>query len=725
MHPLNLYIQNNTHNGIAFKAKALFDGATSPEEKETALHELAATLSLIKTEIRESEYITIASQVTKLKIKLIKDAVINFRKQKELESGKKQNKGDEFIPDWADADLWYRYGFDSHVDGTDTGFYFAVGGGYSQLTNFVLKPIVHIYSDTPEDNTRVTELTNGFMTTVIDMPTKAFLSVMDFENTLGGYGNFMGKNGFGKNHLSKLKEKLWNNYPTCNELKQLGWQTEGFFAYADKIYNNGLVNFNEYGIVTIDDKNYISKSASIKKVQARDGDDPYENDKFLKYKESNINFSQWSKLMFDTYGLPGCTGALFGVMCLFRDIIFKTGNNFPMLYAYGEAQSGKSVFAESISNLFFLGMPAFNLNQGTEPAFWNRLMRFKNCPTLFNEFDEDAISPERFRAFKSIFDGEGRELGTVKKGKSYVQKVLCGVILMGQYLSTKDDNSVLSRTIPIPFKKQKNRNKSVETAYRKLKDEEANGLNSILVELLAFREDMKLLYADVYGTTKREFTDALKAKRVMAEPRIVSNYSHLLATFNLFEKLILPVPYEVYFNYCLDEVTRLSSIMSESNVLSDFWKSVERLMDTGAIEYGYDLKIENVGQVKRMLGRDDEESISFDAGQDVLFLRLANVHTPYMELKRKTTAKNGINLQTIEMYLKDQPEYIGKCKSTLFKSKKQAKKTNTSCIMLKYDAFKQANFIREDSAPHEKVEEAGQAKIEEFDTVVNKKPLPF
>lgn len=417
-------------------------------------------------------------------------------------------------------------------------------------------------------------------------------------------------------------------------------------------------------------------------------------------------------MMLATYGTPGWIGSVFAMMTLFRDIVFKTDNNCPLLYAYGEAQSGKSKYAESISNLFFDEMPAFNLNQGTDVAFWNRLMRFKNCPALFNEFDENAIKEEWFRALKAIYDGEGRERGTIKKGRSETQKVNCTVILMGQYMSTKDDNSVLSRTIPIQFRKQNERSAEVNKAYDALKDAEKAGLNGILVELLQHREHIKKYYADTFGTCKKYLTQALRKKDVLGETRIVGNYSHLLAMAKLMGPLVgEAVPYDDFFEHCLSEVMKLSTIMSESNTLSDFWRTVERLMDTGVIELGFDLKIEQgVTTVKKQINRDKVEDHLLEEPSDVLYIRLSNIHTPYMQLKRSATGKSGINQQTIETYMKDQPYWIGMCKSTQFKSKKMNKKVNTSCIMLKYDEHRQANFIREDAREHEQVEKVGETE---------------
>jgi DNA primase len=64
------------------------------------------------------------------------------------------------------------------------------------------------------------------------------------------------------------------------------------------------------------------------------------------------------------------------------------------LYAFGERSSGKSKWAESIMALFYIKRQAFNLNSGTDFAFFNYMQIFINCPAALNEADEKVLKPE-------------------------------------------------------------------------------------------------------------------------------------------------------------------------------------------------------------------------------------------------------------------------------------------------------------------------------------------
>src|SRR5262249_50183305 len=147
----------------------------------------------------------------------------------------------------------------------------------------------------------------------------------------------------------------------------------GFFAFVDKIFipGGGLKELDEWGIINHNDNNYLvpAASAAYKHVQNSSGD-PYENLRTLKFVQSPINFSQWCALMFRVYQEKGIVAIAFVILTAFRDIIFSIDNNCPHLYAFGERSSGKSKWVESIMAFFFVKRAAFNLNSGTDFAFF-------------------------------------------------------------------------------------------------------------------------------------------------------------------------------------------------------------------------------------------------------------------------------------------------------------------------------------------------------------------
>ena len=163
------------------------------------------------------------------------------------------------LPPGIDRDEFYKYGFYEKIKGAATGYYFSVSqNSFERYSNFVIKPLFHVYSKI--DNKRLIEITNGHDTKVLEMPSKSMISLEAFTSAVYEEGFFLFEGS--KQHLMKINSKIGNNFPICTELRTLGWQEKGFWAYANMTFKEELKKFDEYGIVDIDDKKYLSMAAS-------------------------------------------------------------------------------------------------------------------------------------------------------------------------------------------------------------------------------------------------------------------------------------------------------------------------------------------------------------------------------------------------------------------------------------------------------------------------------
>ncbi|GAA4327541.1 hypothetical protein GCM10023149_31000 [Mucilaginibacter gynuensis] len=594
-------------------------------------------------------------------------------------------EGENALPAWLNGEMREFYlmnGWVSRLDNlTNTGIYFATGNGPKRLTNFVLIPLIHIYTKDENGNRRLTELNNGMLKPVIELPGKAFTSMETFDTIITSEGNFYTFDGFQKSHLNKIKSYYLGEYPKCFELTTLGWQPEGFFSFSNLIYKNEIIEYNQYGIARVDEHNFLSMGASNALEGVRTEDDIYKNDKFLCYRPAKIDFSHWCRLMVGVYPEHGMMAIAFVMMTIFRDILFKRNHNFPLLYFYGPVGSGKSKIAESVVNFFTHNMPMFNLNNGTDYAFFSLLSRFINVAIGLNEFDENAIKEEWFRAIKGAYDGEGREKGTGRRNKTTSQAINVAVVLIGQFLSTKDDNSVLSRTLPCKITEDSNRTAEKIALYDELKHHEQEGISSLICDILAHRQfvaDQFLhRYIRVSGELKASFTrDGLSPKN-----RIMENFTVALTMVSLMsERLQLGFTYHTFFEHCRREITKLSSIMSESNSLSQFWKTVEFLLDQKIIEQGNHFKVETRKDIRISVDRKTNQTKTFEEPKKLLFLRLSTIHMLYLKEVRTQTGKAGQNEQTILTYMKDQESYIGSNPASHFTNSQ-----NTSSYVFDYD----------------------------------------
>jgi hypothetical protein len=608
------------------------------------------------------------------------------------EEQKEIDEDDEYtLPKWINVDRFYRYGFDWKIGGIDdTGIYFNEKGVPSKLTNFVLTPLIHIYTKEEMGNRRLTELQSGYIKTVIELPSKAFTSMEAFDNIITSEGAFFTLDGFTKSHLNRLKAFYLGEYPKCFELNTLGWQPEGFFSFSNIIYKNQLIEYNAYGYAEVEGTNFLSMGASSALDGVRAEDDIYKNDKYLSYQKAEIDFTRWCTLMINVFPEHGMMGVAFAMMSVFKDVLFKRNNNFPMLYAYGAVQAGKSKFAESVCNLFLHDKPMFNLNQGTDFGFFSELGMYRNVPVGLNEFDENAIKEEWFRALKGAFDGEGRKKGSGTRNKTKTQEIHAAVILIGQYLSTKDDNSVLSRTLPCKFTENNDRSPQQIAYYNELKLHEKKGISSLLCDILQHRQYMADGFIERFQKVGAELNAAFLKLGMQPKNRIIENYTSALTTVSLMgEKLNLGFTYDRFFQYAVDEIQKLAGIMSESNSLSTFWKTVEFLLDQNIIENGWHFKIKAESEVRVSAGRDEHgktttKVIQFAEPKKLIYLRLSTIHALYAVEFKKQTGKVGQNEQTILTYMKDQKYYVGSNPAALF-TDGQGNSKNTSSYIFDYD----------------------------------------
>lgn len=665
-----------------------------------AIGSLIEVVAMVKNEFVRGTYAQILANISGEKKatieKIVKEQV------KTVEKDLDEDEDAIPLPDWADEDEVMKWGFVERRDPKHCGYYF-LGGSRSltQQTSFILKPLYHIVSQT--DNRRLFEVTNGRDTKMVEIPSKSVLSVDQFCGLIYDAGVFLAEGTYNKMHHMKLLKKLSPDLPMAYELVALGWQAkEGFFAFSNKIYKPAttineegkLEEYDEYGIVKVDGGYFYSPSKSKINADIRSDEDHYENDKYLLYKDPPVSFAEWCTLIVDTYEQHGWIMIPYVIGTLFRDIIIST-TPLPHLYPYGMVNSGKSQIGESINNFFFSGKDVegklykpFNLAQGTIYAFFNRMGRFINCPNVLNEFDDNSINEDFFRAIKAAYDGEGREKGMKDKNKATVQKIRCSLVIMGQFLGTKDENSVLTRSLPLAIKAvaQSHRTDKQLAAYDRLKALENEGLGGVLIELLNKRSLYKKKFNEVFSDCLKEMTADLKSEETQPQPRILKNYCCMLSIVMIAAtEMKLPFTVAEFRTYAKESIKMMTALVSRTSGVSEFWSTVEFLLDRGLIHERKDFLVEDGATGVKLSGGKGEDGKyitdekSFQQAKNLLFIRLSGVHKLYQEQNRKAGGKNPLNEQTLLLYMKEQPYFIG-----WVHAKKMGKATN-SCFVFDYD----------------------------------------
>jgi len=592
--------------------------------------------------------------------------LVDEKLEKEIEDDGEGRALDK-LAKWMNRDEFENNGYCTVRNNVRTGYYTHNGDKHVEITNFVITPLFHIYAG--KESRHLILIDNGKRKAVLDIESKALVTPDLLQQYVVSEGPYIIYGS--KAQILRIATTLLANFPRCIEVKFLGWQTPGFFAFVDNIFvpGEGLRELDEWGIYKHADNNYLvpAASAAYRELQTT-GDDPYENDRYLKFAQSRINFSQWASLIHRVYKEKGPVGIAYVILTAFRDIVFEVDNNCPHLYGFGERTSGKSKWAESITAVFYTKRPAFNLNSGTDFAFFSYMQRFINCPSSLNEFDEKVIKPEWFQAIKGIFDGEGRQRGVMgSRNRTEIMKIRSTLILMGQFLCTMDDNSIVSRSIIEGFN-EREWSDDDKKEYDKLKHLEESGISSLVLDLLLYRKDFKSLYRDRFNETLGEWRRSIDGDTQSFNQRIMQNWCHLYTGWKIIsEKIKLPMDDQAFEKYCKTRALHWSAFIRSSDTLSEFWNTLSFLVDMGVIVEGWDFKIESVIEVKIRKDRKEEFTQSFPEPTKIIHIRMNNVHKHYQQAFRNRTGKEGMTLDNLLHYFSSRKYFIGSSKQSRFK----------------------------------------------------------
>lgn len=625
------------------------------EAGETVCHMIAKLDNPFKRNL-------IIKDITK-KFKFISKTIVTERVKELIKLLPKDDSNDQII----DAEVEDIPESVNHREAHQLGFYVHKGRYYfitkdgsgkgQKGSNFIIKPLFHIYSKV--DNKRLVEITNEYgIIKILDVQSKNMTSSELFFQSIYGEGNFVWHGN--KYQWLKILEYISREFPLCNELKTMGWQKEGFYAFANGIFSEDTWKpVDQFGITEHKGVKYFSPSYSTVYAGIREDDDEYENDRAFIYKQSPITLKQWCILMMDVYGDNAIIAISYAFTALFRDLIYERHKFFPILFLFGEKQSGKSQLAWSISNLFFDNLPAFNLNSGTQVGFHRRNARFRNTVGWFDEYTNDVPEP-RFQGIKASYDGIGHEKGKMTKdNRTEITKVVDGIMASGQYLPTRDDNAVLTRSILLMFEKLKY--SSVQTAkFETLKNYEVQGLSSMLCDLLVFRKELETNVTRVYSDIMDQIKDDMVHIRQAFDERLIRNYCSMLSVMKIIgSKLDLGFTYQQVYKLAMERLPEQTKQISSSESLSNFWQMIEYLLDNKMIESGVDFIIKGELGIHSEDAKGMDQTVSWQKSKEVLYIRFSKIHPMYLEAHRKQFGKNGIDITSLLHYIKHHHSYLG------------------------------------------------------------------
>jgi hypothetical protein len=676
-------MNTKTKDGFEFVADQIMANKVLQSDKIKATQELEEILADIPDASVRNNYTAWAAktyEVSKVQVeKNIKKILI----QKSEEDEDKRFK----IPKGGSMDDLERYGFVevyNHQKQT-TGYYFPSNSNeLRQQSNFVVIPLLHIYSRTSDSNKRIFKIKNHLNEAILEVKSKTFVSLTTFEEEVGNEGYYLWDGT--KQHFQKLKHKLFPNFKLCYEVAVLGWQPEGFYAFSNGIVSDRFVEIDNYGVVDHADKGFYFPAFSDIYKSQRSDEDSYVNERYFKFRKSDVTFEKWNKQFIRVFGDNGVIVTAFMVATLFRDVLFGLKSNFPHLFLFGATSRGKSYCARSINEIFFGHQSPFNLSSGTDVGFTRRLSQVRNAPVWFDEY-EDSIDRKRLQLIKAAYDGAGHEKGVKEsKNRTEMTKIECSSMFTSQHIPAFDDGAIFNRCLLLTFDvapedRTKDDKKQGDILYSMQKE----GLSNILVEVLRYRDYIEENISD----TMRELEDQLKKdienqfedEHAKIVGRLLENYALVFSVVKLlYDKINFDFSYEKGYELVKTNIINQSRMIASTDSLATFWNTVEYLYMDHKIAYNNDFKVE-YKICENLLNKQNEpfEWASKSAkDQPLIYIRLGRIHPLYMEAHKRQHGETGHGKTALKEYFKNHKAFLGRVKSTRFGE------TSTSAYVFDY-----------------------------------------
>lgn len=696
------FINQNIQDAVLWKAQYFLDEAgDNANQKAQALLKTIETLGCIESHITRKEYYKQVGKLYGHSSRDIAKEVANYISKKKAEAmAKAQRDGnaDEFLrlPKGADIEEYKEKGYLT----IGNSFYVRNRDGWMKASNFKLSPLFHVEGD--KETTRLFDIVNEKgEKSLVELESSLLLNMTQNQNRLLDYGVFMWDAELSNNHFKLIMSQLIRKFIKVKPFSYFGWQTKGFWAYSNGVYHNDKFHeVNQYGIVELEGLDviesdyynnspyYYSPAFNITNKFKEDDLDQYQNDRCFVYKKSPINFSTWSRQLQNVYGSKANIAIGFAVATMFKDFIMNRYSFFPIMYCYGEKGSGKSAYSNSLGSLFTFKQQAFQIDSGSKVGFFRRLQRGKNTATVMEEF-HDKIDSEKFQAIKGAYDGRGREIGMMTSdSRTKVSDVRCSLIVCGQYLSARDDNSITSRSIIQHFQKPiENFTDEQVEAFNTLLEYEDAGLTSMLLEIVKHREYFEEQFHKRFSSNAKEFKKQLGEFEY--QDRMLNNYNAIFTPISLLHKFLdLPFTPTEFFTQCVNGIIDNSDLLIETEGLSEFWHTIAKLAENGRINDGNHYLVKTPHEQKLQAKKGEAQQVYKNQDRHrILYLRVNSIHQDYADAVSKRDGVDVIGEATLRNYFKSKRYFIGPIKAVRFGERV------VSCYAFNYDMMVDNNIL--------------------------------
>lgn len=520
--------------------------------------------------------------------------------------------------------------------------------GLERWSNFILIPEFHIKDG--NGKRKFTIINEYGERDTLELEQKIFSSAQSFSVAAEKKGNYVWLAKQEK--LNTLKEYLYAITDSITAIGTFGWQEAGFYAFADGIHTGErFVAVDPKGIVNVGGNKYYLPPYSDTYINDPDS---YDFEKKLIYSGENTDtLHQFVERLVAVYGDGAKVGFAWVLACIFRDVIYRWKDWFPVLFLFGIRGSGKTALASALNSFFYvLKQDPPKLGNTTVPALNYMLSHVTNSIVVLDEYT-NLLNDKIVDILKGLWGGTTNtkinmrtEEGGISTGKVY-----SGVVMCGQHMPSKD-SALLTRCVNLTYYRT-TFSEEENLAFTELKDRAKMGNAHLTMEILRHRRRFEQNYRDTYMLTRREMKQRTGGERV--DDRIFDNWTCVLAAFRVLETVIaVPFTYKDLFEVCIRGMLLQAAEADNSSETTDLWKLINALHMTGKVIEGTHYKID---LAKSFKSENSEEVVNFGTSRKLLLLNWQAVQEALRQ--RPGLNQMKMDLEALTDYLKHLPYYLG------------------------------------------------------------------
>lgn len=641
----DLYAGEHQKDFVIWQAESLKEKCKSPDEKSKVIDELSWLITRLPV---SSHTLYIEQLSAKIKPKRAwEDSIRRFLAD---EPRQEKKEPESAIPSHVILSDYEKYGF--YQD--HNCYYFRTKNGPLRGCNFIMEPLFHVASVL--NSKRIYRITNEHTySQVIELLQKDLISISAFKLRVESLGNFLFEGTDAD--LNKLKRFLYEKTESCVEITQLGWQKEGFWAWSNGIFNGQFKETDINGIVVHNGTNYyLPSSSGIYKSE----ETLFVSERRFRHSPGKISLFDYSSQLLQVYGDNAMFGLCFYFATLFRDHIAGRFGFYPILNLFGPKGAGKTEMAISLLQLFGNQAKGPNITNTTKAALADHVAMFSNALCHIDEY-KNNLEYEKIEFLKGLWDGTGRtRMNMDKDKKKETTSVYVGNMVSGQEMTTADI-ALFSRMIYLWFNKVEF-NEKEKAAFNDLKAVEKHGLTHITHQILQHRSKFTQQYRENYDLASDELSKMLNGQVI--EDRIFRNWLVIIAAYRtLKDEIQVPWKYDDLLRIAAGKIILQNKETKTSNEISIFWGIVEFLTNDGLIKEDVDFKVDFVTRLKTDIVSTEAE---WTKPKNILYLNHSRIFQLYRVHGQKTK-ENILPLKTLEYYLMNSKEYLGRKHSVSFK----------------------------------------------------------